>query len=87
MAIKQYPVGTRIRFIYNSEDYNKIGTIVGLQHNGNPIIFLPTADKHGDGYYPVLPDGTKFTWRCSWQHVELLALPNRQILFGFMYNG
>jgi len=83
MATKKYPIGTPIRFLYKREDNGKTGKIVGLRSNGCPIIFLPTADKHTKrNSYPTLSDGTKFTWKCSWNEIE--PLKNVQLLFSFM---
>ncbi len=83
--VKTYPIGTKIRFLYKRIDTNKTGVIVGLRRGGGPIVFLPTADKHlKDNNYPTLPDGTKFTWKCGWDEIELFVLPNQQLLFNFM---
>lgn len=84
MAIKKYPVGTKIRFLYTGADTNKEGTIVGITY-GLPDIYVPTADKHiKDNYYPILPGGIKYTWHCRWEEIEPLTLKGQQLLFDFM---
>lgn len=81
---EKYPIGTRIRFTNSSLDTNKIGTIVAYRINDLPIVYLPTAYKHIiNNYYPVLSDGTKFTWKCGWNEVEKLPQKNEQLLFDF----
>ena len=83
MVKPKYPIGTKIRFLYKYEDFNKIGTIVAIQSLGNPTIYLPTADKHCKrNRYPTLSDGTKFSWNCSWHEIEPIK---SQLLFAFMY--
>jgi len=81
---KAYPIGTKVKFIHKTLDTNKIGTIVGLRYDGRPIVFLPTAKKHlEENRYPMLDNGTKFTWKCSWDEIELMG--QQQLLFDFMY--
>lgn len=88
MATKKYPIGTKIRFINPNLDTNKEGVIVAILPNGHPTVYLPTADKHiNQNYYPTLDDGTKFTWRCSWDEIEPISVKGQQLLFEFMYNG
>lgn len=85
MTTKKYPIGTKIRFINPTLDTNKTGTIVGFSYSGRVDIFLPTAEKHiKDNYHPTLPDGTKFTWHCRWDEIELLMVKGQQLLFAFM---
>ncbi len=85
MATKKYPIGTKIRFIHKSLDTNKEGVIVGLTTSRGPDIYLPTANKHiKENYHPTLDDGTKFTWHCSWNEIELLVVKGQQLLFSFM---
>lgn len=82
---KKYPIGTRIRFTNSFLDTGKLGTIVAYRPGDNPIVYLPTADKHlKEHRYPTLPGGTKFTWKCSWDEVELVARIGEQLLFDFM---
>ena len=83
---KKYPIGTKIRFINKTIDTNKTGTIVGLRPgSGRPVVFLPTAEKHIiENRYPTLSGGTKFTWKCGWDEIELLVQKNEQLLFSFM---
>ena len=83
MVNKKYPIGTPIKFLYEQRDYGKTGTIVGFQDNGNPIVFLPMADRHLiNKHYPKLSDGTEFTWGCRWSEIE--PLKGVQLLFDFM---
>jgi len=82
---KKYPIGTKVRFVFPYEDTDKIGIIVGY-HGSNPIIYIPTADKHIErNQHPILDDGTPFTWYCRWQDIEILVEKNQQLLFAFMY--
>ena len=86
---KEYPMGTRIRFIHPRLDTNKIGKVVGYweddRGDGRPVIYLPTADKHKEERYPTLSDGTIFTWKCKWNEIEKFYHKNEQLLFSFMY--
>jgi len=82
---KKYPIGTNIRFLCAYEDTGKLGKIVGF-HGDWPIVYLPTGDKHiKRNRYPVLSDGTKFTWRCPWREIEPITLKGEQLLFDFAY--
>ena len=82
---KKYPIGTRIRFLNKNFDTGLTGTIVGFSYDDKVDIFLPGARKHMEGgYYPTLPDGTKFTWHCKWDEIELLFVEGEQLLFSFM---
>jgi len=84
----KYPIGTKIRFINTWFDTNKDGIVVAIRSNGEPTIYLPTALKHVvDNYHPILSDGTKYTWHCRWNEIELLTIPNQQLVFSFMSNG
>ena len=86
MKTKKYPIGTKIRFLHPRIDTNKVGTIVGLSVDRGPDIYLPTAEKHTVGdRHPTLDDGTKFTWHCAWDEIEILVLKGQQMLFEFMY--
>jgi len=83
MSDRKYPIGTSIRFIHNYLDTGKTGTIVGY-HDDKPAIYLPKADKHvKHNNYPTLSDGTKFTWYCGWNDIEVLT--GGQLTFDF-YN-
>ena len=85
MSVKKYPIGTTIRFIHPRLDTGLTGTIVGFTFNGRPDIFLPMSDKHiKDNRHPVLPNGVKFTWYCSWNEIEILVVKGQQLLFSFM---
>jgi len=85
LATKNYPIGTKIRFINHRFDTNKTGLIVGYWGNGTkPAVFLPTAEKHTkDNRYPILFNGTKFTWKCGWDEIEPVG--EQQLEFSFMY--
>jgi len=86
MNDKKYPIGTKIRFLYKRVDTNKIGTIVAITPWGNPVIFLPTAQKHiSDGYYFTLDDGTKYSWQCKWREIEKVVEKNQQLYFDSIY--
>ena len=85
MVVKKYPIGTKIRFLNRIMDTGKEGVIVGLTMNRGPDIYLPTAKKHlVDNYRPTLSDGTKFTWHCGWDEIEVLVVKCQQLLFPFM---
>jgi len=86
MNDKKYPIGTKIRFLYKEADTNKIGTIVAISSWGNPVIFLPTAEKHiSGGNYPKLRNGTKYSWKCTWYEIEKVAEKNQQLYFDSIY--
>jgi hypothetical protein len=83
---RKYPIGTKIRFTHKMLDTNKEGIIVGFNYNNNPQIYLPKADKHIKGNaYPILSDGTKFTWACGWGDIEPLVIKGQQLLFDFAF--
>ena len=85
MAAKKYPIGTKIRFIHPRLDTGLKGVIVGLTYDIGPDIYLPTAEKHVKfDNHPTLDNGVEFTWHCAWNEIELLVLPNQQLLFSFM---
>jgi len=79
MATKKYPIGTKIRFIYDNFDKGKIGTIVGIRDE-YPLVFLPT----GSGSL-VRYKGIDYSWKCLWSHIEYVG--QRQLLFEFMYDA
>lgn len=85
MSAKKYPIGTRIRFINPYFDTGLTGTIVGLTTSRGPDIYLPMAEKHVKyDKHPTLSDGTKFTWHCDWNEIEIFAVKGQQLLFSFM---
>lgn len=85
MEAKTHPIGTKIKFLNKMFDTNKTGVIVGFTFDGHVDIYLPTADKHIKGNrHPTLSDGTKFTWHCKWDEIEVLSQKNQQLLFAFM---
>ena len=85
MVTKKYPIGTRIKFIHPRLDTGLTGKIVGLSVGGGPDIYLPMAEKHVKyDRHPTLSDGTKFTWHCNWEEIELISIKGQQLLFSFM---
>lgn len=88
MAVKKYPVGTKVKYIIKSayaciaakKDIGKIGKVVGYTCNNDPIIFLPESEhisRHNTQLVPA-------TWQCSWKSIEILPQKGEQLLFGFM---
>lgn len=79
----KYPIGTKIKFLNPHIDTGLTGTVVGFTRQVD--VYLPKADKHiVHSRYPVLSDGTKFTWHCEWNEIELIYVPNEQLVFSFM---
>ena len=84
MATKKYPIGTRIRFLYNNEDEGKTGVITDVCES-SLTIYLPTAEKHiKRGYYPTDCKGNKMSWYCTWNQIEVIPQVGQQLLFSFM---
>lgn len=78
---KIYPIGTRIRYKgCVPEDIGKIGTIVGYVNDKIIWVKVPhsvVAKKFfGDHMHK---------WSTFLSDVEILFIPNRQLLFEFMY--
>ena len=84
MATKKYPIGTRIRFLYDNEDKGKIGVITDA-NEVSVTIYLPTAEKHIErGYCPTDHKGNKMSWYCDWNQIEVIPQVGQQLLFSFM---
>lgn len=92
--IKTCPIGTKIRYIGSpfvsleaKRDIGKSGVIVGYRqcgcrHNIDgkcPRIYLPESE-----HVPLQQSGVRVTWGTGWDKIELLALPNEQLVFSFM---
>ena len=85
MAVKKYPIGTKIRYIglcaYSSrEDFTGMtGTIVGIV-TGFPLVYLPKAvhiSEHSTIERPA-------TIQTGWNRIERLTQKGEQLLFSFM---
>lgn len=80
MATKKYPIGTKIRFIYNNYDRGKTGTIVGLRkHDGCPYIYLPSGQLASSRC-----NGKVYSYVCLWGHIERHVEIGEQLLFEFV---
>lgn len=84
---KQYPIGTRIKFIGHSrigpeakKDIGKIGKIVGYTDPNGPIIFLPES-RHISCYSTKQVPAS---WEVGLSSIEVLPQKGRQLLFPFM---
>ena len=77
IMIKKYPIGTKIRFLYDNYDKGKWGTIVGIS-KGHPLVVISEASG-GTAKY----GGIECNWKCLWEHIEPIG--HRQLLFDFMY--
>lgn len=75
-------IGASIKFDYNNES-EKVGVLVAIDRNYNPVIYLPNSTKHANGYHP-LHNGIPFTWYCGWSEIEIIIIFNAQLEFNFM---
>ncbi len=86
MAIKMYPVGTKIIYKPNKdivdpfayEDFGKKGAIVEVSDIGMPRIYLPESRNK------VSSLNRKITWTTRWEHIVPVLLKGQQLLFAFM---
>ena len=82
MSDKKYPIGTKIKFLWDCEDTGKTGTIVAYHGDGDPTIYLPTADKHVKRNSCTMYRGVKITWNCDCHEIEVLP-QSGQLTFDF----
>lgn len=78
---KKYPIGTKIRYKgCCPEDNGKRGTIVGYLSEEIIWVVVP-------GSYVALSTykNSKHKWTTYLKNVEVLLIPNQQLLFDFMY--
>lgn len=82
----KYPIGAKVRFLYNNTDKGKLGTVVGIQDKTvldktRYLVFISTTSSYHYGY---ARDGVKFAWRCLESQIELAYGKNEQLMFSFM---
>lgn len=75
----KYPIGAKIKLLYNNKDKNKVGIIVGINKDGYPLILIPSTS-----YEDITRNGITFSWQCVWEQIELAYTKNEQLLFKFM---
>jgi len=80
MATKKYPIGTKIKFIYDNCDKGKIGVIVGIRtYDGYPYIHLSSGQLASSRC-----NGKVYSYVCLWSHIEKYITKGEQLLFSFM---
>ena len=86
MATKKYPIGTKIRYIGDSNGNwwrdGWTGTIVGIM-NDFPLIYLPKSTFVSS--YSTME--CCVTVQTSWDAIERVVQKNQQLLFSFMQDG
>ncbi len=87
---QKYPVGTKVKFIFNNKDKNKLGVVVGTEKNlhlygGNRegiryLVYIPTS------YYPAIKGRreVEYMWKCLGSQIEPVITIGQQLLFDFM---
>jgi len=81
MAIKKYPIGTKVVFIANKnmcyeaqQDDGKIGKVVKDNSYGLARIFLPDSVKGRNAGF----------WNTKWKNIKPVIVKGQQLLFSFM---
>lgn len=79
MATKKYPIGTQIRYKGRAKkDVGKKGKIVG--YTGSSVWVVIPGSYLGEEVY----QDSEHKWSTDIESLEILVIPNQQLLFAFM---
>ena len=79
MSTKTYPIGTRIKFLFGTQDKDKTGRIVGVRAE-RPLVLLDKPCRKESYTW----NDIAYSWWAGWEQIE--PLKKQQLMFSFMYD-